>query len=176
MIDTKTLIAGLSPVDLHKLADQYLEVSNDLRAAAISKAAALFRENASLDHRRKLENIPWLVAGYQAGGMTTEAAIRAAATAAGVDDRCVLAWLRRDRQQVDRGKREAAKTSALDLASQGAGVREIAAKVHLPRSTVARLVRKAREEKQSAVRPAKSSTPGADAERPGGDWATAGTA
>lgn len=141
MRQVETLIAELSPAALHRLADEYLLVSNRLRAAAKAKAAALSRDSESQRRRSELESIPALVAGYRAGGMTAEAAIRAAALAAGVDDRCVMAWLKHDRRQEQDRAAEATRREALALAAEGYSIRQIAHETGLPRSTVGRLVK-----------------------------------
>ena len=140
MIEKAIFIAELSPEALHRLADEYHSLSKDMRAAANAKAAALSRDRASARRLLELETIPQLVRAYEAGGMTAEAAIRATAIATGVEDRCVMAWLAREKREEQERARESAKVRALELAAEGLSVREIAAAVQLPRSTVGRWV------------------------------------
>lgn len=142
MPDTKLLIAELSPVALHRLADYYRSASDELRAAAEQKAAALGVERDAERRLSALASIPDLVAGYRVAGLSRDAACDAAAVAAGVALETVHAWLRSDARELKTRQAETRSHAIAQAIAAGRTQRQIAQAFGVSQSTVSRIARK----------------------------------
>lgn len=141
MIDEITM-RELSHEALHRLADAHEALSRKLRAAADRKAAALSREQDRARWADKLRAIPDIVAGYEATGMSRDAAVRATATTTGVGIECVEAHMTRAKRQAKARAKQARDAEIIRLAvEEKLGSREIAKKVGVHFTTAARIIR-----------------------------------
>lgn len=142
MIDSLTM-RELSPEALLRLACQHEALSQELRAAAERKAAALSMKQKNKDTLNELRAIPDIVAGYEATGMSRDAAMDAAGTAAGVDARCVEAHMVLAGRKAKARARQARDAELFALHAEGLSARQIAERTGVHFTTVARIVRRA---------------------------------
>ena len=139
---TKILIAELSHDALYKLADHYRSVSDDLRAAAERKAAALCLDNWSERRLGELRAIPELVRVYTVTGQSTDQAVATVGRLTGLDEAAILAHLDVDRRKKEARAAREREAEIIRLHGEGVAPGSIAKSVGAHRSTVYRIIRR----------------------------------
>jgi hypothetical protein len=142
MLERPRQLSRLGAEHLAALADYFQEHADELALWARERAASEQMEAAARRRVERFAELPRLVLNYQAAGMSADAAIRAAAVAAGCEVETVIAWLTDRRRAERRRRRELLELQVMRLAGRGWTNKVIARRLGLHPGSVSRILQR----------------------------------